>query len=450
MSINVSAASELIGAASQKNQVPGVLDRVLVFGLCTVLIFAIMAFGAVEEWSSFGLEAGAVALLLVWVGKQLVSGQLKVSKNPLYLPALLFFGLILVQLSIHRSAYSYVTRYEALQYVSYGILLLIAAECVRDENARKKFVLVFTSFGVLFALFAVAQDFTSDGKLFWIHTPQFGGSIYGSYVNRDHYAGLMEMLVPIPVVLSLGHLLHGAKRVMAGFSAGLMASTIFLSGSRGGMIAFVAEMALLAALIFGKQRSTRRMAVYVGLCFFTVALIVYLSKGQVLGRFADLSPDMRLFITKDSIPIFLKKPVFGWGLGTFATIYPQYRSFYTTRFVNAAHNDYAQLLVETGLLGFALMLWFLFRLYRQGLPPSRRWDVKWDRALSLAALIGCTGILLHSFVDFNLQIPANAAVFYVLCALVAYEPLAHSSRRRGTRIAEIEEEPPVAIGNTES
>lgn len=451
MSANVStAASELTGVVGQKNQAPGILDRVLVFGLCTVLIFAIMAFGAVEEWSSFGLEAGAVALLLVWVGKQLVSGQLKVSKNPLYLPALLFFGLIFVQLVIHRSAYSYVTRYEALQYVSYGIVLLIAAECVRDEDARKKFILVFTLFGALFALFAIAQDFTSGGKLFWTRTPQFGGSIYGSYVNRDHYAGLMEMLVPIPVVLSLGHLLHGAKRVLAGFCAGLMASTIFLSGSRGGMIAFVAEMALLAALIFGKQRSTRRTTAYVGLCFFTVALIVYLSKGQVLGRFADMSPDARLFITKDSIPIFLKRPVLGWGLGTFPTIYPQYRSFYATKFVNAAHNDYAQLLVETGLLGFALMLWFLFRLYRQGLPPSRRWDVKWDRALSLAALIGCTGILLHSFVDFNLQIPANASMFYVLCALAACEPLARSSRRRGTRIAEIEEEPPVAIGNTES
>ena len=430
MSTNVStAASELTGVASQKNQAPGILDRVLVFGLCMVLIFAVMAFGAVEAWSSFGLEAGAVTLLLVWVGKQLVSGRLKVSKNPLYVPALLFFGLILVQLVIHRSAYAYVTRYEALQYVSYGIVLLIAAECVRDEDARKKFMLVFTLFGVLFALFAIAQDLTSVGKLFWIRTPRFGGSIYGSYVNRNHYAGLMEMLVPIPVVLSPGHMLKGGKRALVAFCAVLMASTIFLSGSRGGMIAFVAEMALLAALIFGRRRSTRITAAYVGLCFFIVVLIVYLSKGQVLGRFADMSPDIRLSITKDSIPIFLKRPVFGWGLGTFPTIYPQFRSFYTTKFVNAAHNDYVQLLVETGLLGFCLMLWFVFRLYRQGLPPSRQWNLKWDRALSLASLMGCTGILLHSFVDFNLQIPANAAMFYVLCALAASRPWRESSQQ---------------------
>jgi len=75
--------------------------------------------------------------------------------------------------------------------------------------------------------------------------------------------------------------------------------------------------------------------------------------------------------------------------------------------------------VETGLLGFGLMLWFLVRLYRYGLPTSRRWEFRWDGAVSLAALLGCTGILLHSFVDFNLQIPANTALFYVLCALAA-------------------------------
>jgi len=66
------------------------------------------------------------------------------------------------------------------------------------------------------------------------------------------------------------------------------------------------------------------------------------------------------------------------------------------------------------------------------LPTSRRWEFKWDGAVSLAALLGCTGILLHSFVDFNLQIPANAALFYVLCGLAA-SPLAKLSKRERSR-----------------
>jgi O-antigen ligase len=136
--------------------------------------------------------------------------------------------------------------------------------------------------------------------------------------------------------------------------------------------------------------------------------------------------------------MFWHRPVLGWGLGTFPTVYPAYRSFYTNLFVNEAHNDYAQLLVETGLLGFALMLWFVIVLYRRGLPTSRRWEFKWDGAVSVAALLGCTGILLHSFVDFNLQIPANAALFYVLCALAASELSPESSRSKRSRTTQPE------------
>ena len=144
-----------------------------------------------------------------------------------------------------------------------------------------------------------------------------------------------------------------------------------------------------------------------------------MGKGQVLGRLGDLGPGIRLKMTKDCLQNVFPPAGVGMGLGNFPTVYPGYRSFYTNLFINEAHNDYAQLLVETGLLGFGLMLWFLVRLYRHGLPTSRRWEFKWDGAVSLAALLGCTGILFHSFVDFNLQIPANAAFFYVLCALAA-------------------------------
>ncbi len=152
-----------------------------------------------------------------------------------------------------------------------------------------------------------------------------------------------------------------------------------------------------------------------------------------MGRIGDLDPGIRPQITKDSLKMFLQRPIWGWGLGTFPIVYPRYRSFYTNLFINEAHNDYAQLLTEMGLLGFTLALWFLTGVYRRGLLASQRWQNHWDGMLSLAALIGCTGILLHSFVDFNLQIPANAALFYVLCALAAAEPMAEALFTRRTR-----------------
>ena len=416
----------------QRGRQPADTQWVLVIGLGVLLMFAVLAFGAVEEWSTFAFEAGAAVLFLVWAGKQFVSGRVQLSKNPLYAPALFFFVLLLLQLGLRTSAYAYITKYEVLQYVSYGIVLLIAAECVREEEARKKFALALIVFGGLYSFFALAQELTSSGKLFWVYTPRFSGAIYGSYVNHNHYAGLIEMLAPFPLVVSMGHLFRGGKRALIAFSAILMASTIFLSSSRGGMLAFVLEIVVFAALTLVQRRNPRVAVGLIAVCVLVLAFLVFVGKGQVLGRLGDLGPGIRLNMTRDSLRMFTHRPVLGWGLGTFPTVYPSYRSFYTNLFVNEAHNDYAQLLVETGLLGFGLMVWFLVSLYRRGLPTSRRWEFRWDGAVSLAALLGCTGLLLHSFVDFNLQIPANAALFYVLCGLAA-SPLAKLSKRERSR-----------------
>ena len=125
----------------------GILQWSFVLGLCSLLIFAVMAFGAVEEWSTFIFEAGSVVLFLSWAGQQLVSRQLILSSNPLYPPALAFFVLLLAQLALRTSAYSYVTKYGTLQYISYGIVLFIAAECIREETDRKNFALTLIGSG---------------------------------------------------------------------------------------------------------------------------------------------------------------------------------------------------------------------------------------------------------------------------------------------------------------
>jgi len=404
----------------------------VVAGLGVTLVFGILAFGAVQEWSAFVFEVAASVLFLTWARKQWDFGQVQLSKNPLYLPALFFFVLLVAQVALHTSAYAYITRYEVLQYVSYGMVMLIAAECVLAEAVRKKFALAVILFGSLYAFYALAQALTSEGKFYWFYTPRFHGSLFGSYVNRDHYAGLMEMLVPFPLVVSMGHLLQGGKRALVAFAAVLMASTIFICGSRGGMLAFAFEVAVFGALALYQRRNLRVAIGLLALCILVLGLLVFVGKGQVLNRLGDLGPGIRWDITKDCLRMFSHRPVLGWGLGTFPTVYPQFRTFYTNLFVNEAHNDYAQLLVETGLLGFVVMLWFLVFLYRYGLPTSRRWEFRWDGAVSVAALLGCTGILLHSFVDFNLQIPANAAIFYTLCALAA-SPLPKVAKKLRSR-----------------
>ena len=98
--------------------------------------------------------------------------------------------------------------------------------------------------------------------------------------------------------------------------------------------------------------------------------------------------------------------------------------------MNAAHNDYVQVLTETGLVGFLIVIWFIVSVYRSGLRGLSRWNDNWNQVLRLAALVGCTGILVHSFADFNLQIPANALFFYFLCAVATGLPPDLAERKR--------------------
>jgi hypothetical protein len=83
-----------------------------------------------------------------------------------------------------------------------------------------------------------------------------------------------------------------------------------------------------------------------------------------------------------------------------------------------------------GLLGFATMAWFLIVTYWSALPKIDNWMSDVSGAITLACLTGLSGILVHSIVDFNLQIPSNAALFYVFCSLAAAPPLIQRARKR--------------------
>ena len=147
----------------------------------------------------------------------------------------------------------------------------------------------------------------------------------------------------------------------------------------------------------------------------------------------ELSSGTRLDIDRDALRMFARKPISGWGLGVFPDVYPQFRSFHTNFFINEAHNDYLQLLVEMGGLGFATMLWFLWALFRHAGRKLHHWSEDTNGAVALAALLGVIGILVHSLVDFNLQVPANASLFYVFCVVAAMESRFGKTRRKTVR-----------------
>jgi O-antigen ligase len=415
---------------------------VIFYGVFILLLFGPLAFGAVEPWSIFVLEAGAALLLLTWVIRQAISGELSIIVNPIFAPMLVFILLIGLQLASGHTAYRYQTVSSALLYCAYGILCFLVIQVMRRTPQVQAATVMFTVYGFLMATFALVQSLSATTKLYWIRTPRGGGWIYGPYVNHNHYAGLMEMLAPIPLIFALTHHARGLRKAFAGLAAALMAASIFLSGSRGGMLALVAEMAVLATVVAWQKQGRRKVALALAVLLVAgVSLLVWLGGGELSQRLAsihsetrtELNGGTRLDIDRDALKMFARKPLLGWGLGVFPTVYPQFRSFYTNFFINEAHNDYLQLLVEMGGLGFAAMLWFIFTVYRKALKKLPNWMDDTNGAIGLAAMLGVTGIMVHGFVDFNLQIPANASIFYALCALAAMEPRFGQSRRKARR-----------------
>jgi len=401
-------------------------------------MFGPVAFGAVEPWSIFILEAGSAILIGLWLRKQFLDGEFTIEWNPLFLPMSGFGLLILLQIVFGVTAYRHDTISGALLYCAYAMLCFLSAQTLQRSSQARTIAVILALYGFTIAAFALLQGIAPNGKLFWVRQPSMGGAIYGPYVNHNHYAGLMEMFVPILLVLALTRLVGDRERIAAGVAAAIMVGTIFLSGSRGGMLAIFVELAFFAAVLLRRRKSTHIAVGVVAFAIVLVGLLTWLGGKELTARVSSISTEartelsggMRLSIDRDALRMFRNKPVLGWGLGTFPVVYPQYRSFYTNFFVNEAHNDYLQLLSEMGVLGFGVMIWFLVVLYRSALPKIDNWMSDVSSAVTLACTLGFTGMLVHSLLDFNLQIPANAALFYVLCTIAAARPLLQRSKKR--------------------
>jgi hypothetical protein len=217
---------------------PRLTNTTLLAGACAVLLLGPLAFGAVEPWSIFALEACTMLLLAAWAFRQWVNRELNVSDNVLYLPMAAFFALALVQWLAGTTAYRHVTYSHLLLYAAYGMLAFVVTQTLRRSSQFEMMAKLFTAYGALVAAFAILQGLAPNGKLYWIWPLEQGGSPYGPYVNHNHYAGLMEMLTPFPLVLAATHFTSGNRKIAAAGIAALMAASIFLSGSRGGMAAF--------------------------------------------------------------------------------------------------------------------------------------------------------------------------------------------------------------------
>ena len=413
------------------------INELVLYGTVALMLFAPLAFGAVEPWAIFLLESVAATLFAAWTVGRMRGPQFAISWSPVFPPMLAFGGVIVLQLSLGISAYKHATSDSFLLYTAYGLIAFLLTQTLTRTRQLRRIATAAAIYGTTVAMLAILQSLSSPGKIYWFRTPQAGGWIYGPYVNHNHYAGLMEMLVPIPLVFAFSRYAHGRERWTAASAAALMGATIFLSGSRGGMAAFAVQLAVLLYFLFRERQSEGTGVLLGGFLLLSLTAVAWIGGNNVSARIAtfdssrrhELTGDIRLHIDRDTAVMFAKRPILGWGLGTFDDVYPQFRSFYTSLFVDKAHNDYLQLAAETGLLGLAAAVWLVWTALRRACSKTHKWASDINGTVAVATIVSITGILVHSLVDFNLQIPGNAALFYSLCTIAAMSPRFSSHKR---------------------
>jgi O-antigen ligase len=392
------------------------------FGICVLVAFAVLAHGVVEPWSEAVLEVGAAILLLVWGLNALLEREFRLLWNPLLWPLLALWAVAAVQLASGTTLVPFLTRVEMLKDSALLVVFFLCVQSYRTRAHWHGFVWFLLSLGFAVSLFGILQHFTFNGKLYWVRELRYGGIPFGPYVNRNHFAGLMELLIPPGLALQI---LGGERRdqlpLVTLFTL-LPIGAVFLSASRGGIISLVAEMGFLAVLVFWRRREKKVLGASALVLTLAAILVSWLGIGRALDRFAaykglEVSEGRRVEMLQGSLRIFRDYPVLGTGLGTLQEVFPRYDTIYDGLVVNHTHNDYAEALAEMGLVGGLCGFAFVILLFRNAWKILAIDKESRNFAYHAGALVACMGLLVHATVDFNFHIPSNALIFLLQAAL---------------------------------
>ncbi len=407
-------------------------------GICALVVFAVAAHGGVEDWARAVMETGAGLLFLAWSIWIFFNREEQPVFSPLLPPLAALSLIVLGQWFFRWTASPYNTRLELLLLLADLIVLFLAVQAFRTLEDWRGFVWFGMGFGFLVSLFAILQHLTSNGKLYWFREISYGGIPFGPYVNRNHFAGFAELVLPLALVpLVLGRV-RRERWPIVGLFAVLPIGALFLSASRGGIVSFGAELGVLALVMILRRTVGKQLLAGVGVLLVALLLVSWLGVGQILQRLSsvqvlEVSSGKRASMRRDTWRIFLDHPFVGTGLGTLQIVYPPYETLYDGKIVNHTHNDYLEALAETGIAGGLCCAWFIGVLLAESLKRYRQFNNSFAGVLQLSGLVACSGFLVHSLVDFNLHIPANALLLFLMAHLATAEISQASPRSSPSR-----------------
>jgi O-antigen ligase/Tfp pilus assembly protein PilF len=439
----------------------------------TLLVFSPLAFGTTELWSLVLVQVGILlsCLLVLRAG---AGGRIPLYRPPGLTPLVALAGFMLLQTiplppallqwisletwQLYRDSIwvvrpdlwmplSVAPSATMAQFfrLSAGIACyLLAVQFMSDPQRRKQALTLLSAFAGLYALFGILQFFFPGERILWVlkSWPERTAHAFATYVNGNHYAGLMEMILPVVLTWFFAirpSVRYGSWRenfveflqhprvnayILTGLSVTLIGVSIFFSLSRGGILSTLGSLGLLG-LLFLFRRDNRKtgglIVLFVGLLLCAVG---FLGWDPILERFDRIRDqegnitDQRPVYWQDSAGIIRDFPVLGSGFGTFVHIYPRYQTIDTGKFfVDHAHNDYVELLTDGGCVGALLVSCFLATLGVAGFRSLRRRKNQASIFLALGSFAGMAALGLHSYTDFNFYIGANGLYFFFIAGL---------------------------------
>ena len=341
-----------------------------------------------------------------------------------------------VTLSVEPNA-SRVSLLKTLAYVAVFFLMLALVNR-RSRVLALARVLVYSA--LVYSVYAVLMHL--DGRQFEYFgiLIRHGDSASGTFVNRNHFAGYLEMTLAVGIGLLIATLSDRSAdswkkfvqqaiewmlspKMVLRLALCVLVIALTTTHSRMGNTAFFAS--LLVAGVFGivLSRYATRNTVLLLASLIAIDLLIV---GSWFGveKLAQRIEQTTVQDVQDreepaaySRELIRRYPVFGSGPGSFYIVYPGYRQEQATAFFDHAHNDYVEFACDSGLLGLGLLGLFVAMSLSAALMAQWRRRDPLMRGMAFASVMGVTAILIHSAVDFNLQIPANAAIFMVLLAL---------------------------------
>jgi O-antigen ligase len=340
------------------------------------------------------------------------------------------------------SVYPHATLLLWMRFLGYLTAFILAVHLFDSRKRRSILVGTLIGMGLFESIYGSAEYVSGSERIFAYTKRDYRGMATGTYINHNHYAGLLELTLPFLVGLALYYFQiwqqnrgkrfsRDRQKGAAGFQAvayaflviAIMVGLIF-SRSRGGILG--ALFSLVFITLLGQLRARRKTWLLGVFVFLAVAAGygLWIGLGPVLTRFEQLGLGTqefdvatRLSFSTDAMNLIRDYPWTGMGLGTFAIGFRHYQTAWTIFFVDHVHNDYLEFAAETGVIGVALLflpiLYLLIRMIIRFLKDARRYRP--------SILLGCIGsvlaILIHSTMDFNLQIPANALVLAVVLGI---------------------------------